>query len=250
MKPSKDKLNRIRKEIVAMTNSLPEGIFLRINQDRYDKIKAMIIGPMQSPYENGCFIFDIFLPAQYPSVPPLMKLCTTGNGQFRFNPNLYQDGKVCLSLLGTWSGPGWDPSVSTILQLLVSVQAMIFVDFPYENEPSYEGRRMYPDSISYNSGIRHATLLYAMIWFLDGQHQVPSYLKEVIEIHFLEQKSRILKQLEEWASINQVSHCHYFNWSSQFARPNDWDSLHKKMILLLDNIHSRQQSTHAVESQV
>ena len=24
----------------------------------------------------------------------------------RFNPNLYQNGKVCLSILGTWSGPG------------------------------------------------------------------------------------------------------------------------------------------------
>ena len=27
-----------------------------------------------------------------------------GSGTVRFNPNLYQNGKVCLSLLGTWSG--------------------------------------------------------------------------------------------------------------------------------------------------
>lgn len=26
-------------------------------------------------------------------------------------------GKVCLSLLGTWSGPGWDPKTSTLLQV-------------------------------------------------------------------------------------------------------------------------------------
>ena len=25
--------------------------------------------------------------------------------------------KVCLSLLGTWAGPGWDPATSTILQV-------------------------------------------------------------------------------------------------------------------------------------
>jgi hypothetical protein len=31
--------------------------------------------------------------------------------------NLYNCGKVCLSLLGTWSGPGWDPAHSTLLQV-------------------------------------------------------------------------------------------------------------------------------------
>jgi hypothetical protein len=29
---------------------------------------------------------------------------TTDNGRVRFNPNLYANGKVCLSILGTWSG--------------------------------------------------------------------------------------------------------------------------------------------------
>ena len=46
----------------------------------------------------------------------------------RFNPNLYNCGKVCLSLLGTWSGPGWDPKASTLLQVLVSIQSLIMVD--------------------------------------------------------------------------------------------------------------------------
>ena len=49
----------------------------------------------------------------------------------RLNPNLYENGKVCLSLLGTWSGPGWDPDSSTLLQLLVSVQGLVLVDKPY-----------------------------------------------------------------------------------------------------------------------
>lgn len=45
-----------------------------------------------------------------------VQFLTTGNGSVRFNPNLYNCGKVCLSLLGTWSGPSWDPATSTILQ--------------------------------------------------------------------------------------------------------------------------------------
>jgi hypothetical protein len=43
-----------------------------------------------------------------------------GGATVRFNPNLYNCGKVCLSLLGTWSGAKgetWDPSASSMLQV-------------------------------------------------------------------------------------------------------------------------------------
>lgn len=49
-------------------------------------------------------------------------------------------GKVCLSLLGTWAGPGWQPGKSTLLQVLVSIQSLIMVPDPYFNEPGYEVR--------------------------------------------------------------------------------------------------------------
>ena len=45
-----------------------------------------------------------------------------------------QCGKVCLSLLGTWAGPGWNPAKSTLLQVLVSIQSLILVPDPYFNE--------------------------------------------------------------------------------------------------------------------
>jgi len=49
-----------------------------------------------------------------------VNLQTTGQGAVRFNPNLYNCGKVCLSLLGTWrgeTGENWDPDTSTLLQV-------------------------------------------------------------------------------------------------------------------------------------
>lgn len=63
------------------------------------------------------------------------------SGGLRLNPNLYECGKVCLSLLGTWSGKGcekWDPNKSTMLQVLVSIQALVLNEKPYFNEPGYE----------------------------------------------------------------------------------------------------------------
>ncbi len=48
------------------------------------------------------------------------------------------DGKVCLSLLGTWFAlrkeEEWGPG-STLLQLIVSIQGLILVEEPYFNEP-------------------------------------------------------------------------------------------------------------------
>jgi hypothetical protein len=51
-------------------------------------------GPEDTPYFGGCFVFDIFCPPEYPAVPPLMTLETTGAGRARYNPNLYADGKA------------------------------------------------------------------------------------------------------------------------------------------------------------
>lgn len=62
----------------------------------------MIMGPKQTPYEDGLFVFDIQLPADYPESPPVFHYHAFCNE--RLNPNLYEDGKVCVSLLGTWSG--------------------------------------------------------------------------------------------------------------------------------------------------
>ena len=59
----------------------------------------MRAGPEDTPYFGGCFVFDIYCPPEYPAVPPLMTLETTGAGRARYNPNLYADGKVTFLLL-------------------------------------------------------------------------------------------------------------------------------------------------------
>ena len=55
----------------------------------------LITGPSDTPYANGCFEFDVFFPPEYPKSPMLVHMRTTGQGRVRFNPNLYNDGKVC-----------------------------------------------------------------------------------------------------------------------------------------------------------
>lgn len=110
---------RISNEIRSLSTSLPlhweSSIFLAIDENHMNMMRALIIPGEATPYANGMFLFDIFLPQEYPNVPPKVQFLTTYGGRIRFNPNLYTDGRVCLSLLGTWDGPSWKPS-STVLQ--------------------------------------------------------------------------------------------------------------------------------------
>lgn len=192
---------RISQELSSLAGSLPlsinSGVFMRVNEEKVNEIRFIIIGPAGTPYENGCFEFDMIIGCDYPNHPPHVQIMTTGGGSVRFNPNLYNNGKVCLSLLGTWSGPGWDPKVSTLLQVLVSIQSLIMVPDPYFNEPGYEssqgtysGNRA---SESYNQNIRLRTMEQAMLAQL--RKPTPGF-EEVIKTHFYMKKKQIIKQCE------------------------------------------------------
>ncbi|KAG5176482.1 ubiquitin-conjugating enzyme/RWD-like protein, partial [Tribonema minus] len=68
------------------------SIFLVVDEGKSNLMRAVITGPKDTPYQDGLFEFDIFLPAQYPNVPPQVQLITTGHGKVRYNPNLYACG--------------------------------------------------------------------------------------------------------------------------------------------------------------
>lgn len=50
-----------------------ETIYVRVYEDRTDLIRAAIIGAPATPYHDGLFFFDIYLPADYPHEPPVSK---------------------------------------------------------------------------------------------------------------------------------------------------------------------------------
>ena len=197
------RLLRIQQEISGLLTNLPvhygSSIFVRVDEDRPDMMKALITGPEDTPYANGCFEFDICLPPDYPESPPKVLLTTTGQGRVRFNPNLYNCGKVCLSLLGTWQGPGWDPKASTLLQVLMSIQALIFVANPYFNEPGYEASMGTPQGdkagAKYNAQIRMATLTHAVLGMINSP---PPIFADVVRAHFARKRRAVLALLSEW----------------------------------------------------
>ncbi len=197
---------RIAQEMGSFQNSLPlslsSSVFVRSDEDSMNCMKAIITGPEDTPYSGGCFEFDIYLPPNYPNTVPKVVLKTTGKGTFRFNPNLYKNGKVCLSLLGTWrgqQGESWNPEASTLLQVFVSIQSLIMVDKPYFNEPGYErdyGTKKGEDrSRAYNQPVRLKTVELAML----GQLRNPTKgFEKVIQRHFYYRKEKILEEVMQW----------------------------------------------------
>lgn len=196
---SKGRARAISEELTRFNTQLPleweSSIFLRVDEQRSDVLRALIIGPKDTPYENGVFLFDLWLGSSYPDKPPQVQFLTTAGGKVRFNPNLYASGKVCLSLLGTWAGPRWMAGESSIMQVLVSIQALILVADPYYNEPGFEATGNQKDADVYLHNQRMNTVQHSMLPALRSPDML---FLPVIRTHFRLKAACVLHQCAVW----------------------------------------------------
>ncbi len=201
-------INKLQKEFKILKNSITisedASIFFIVEKNSINNMRFIISGPKDTPYELGLFIFNMTIPSDYPNKPPYVKLSNTGGK--RFNPNLYDSGKVCLSLLGTWKGDkgeSWNADTSTFYQLLLSIQSQIMIDEPYFNEPGHEKSIGTQDGMNrskaYNHNIYQYTIDHAMIDLLD-KNSYPEF-KELINEYFKYQKENILKTVNKWEKL-------------------------------------------------
>ena len=130
-------------------------------------VRALIIGPPDTPYEFGFFEFNIKFGRDYPQKAPAVTAITTNHGRTRFNPNIYAGGKVCLSILGTWRGEPreeWSPAQG-LESILISIQSLLSAN-PYENEPGFENADSKSDKENqraYVAKIRHETIRISVV---------------------------------------------------------------------------------------
>lgn len=178
-------LLRIKRDMMSIHRDPPPGISVVQDESDITLVHALISGTTDTPYEGGFFYFIVRFSADYPIKAPKVKFMTTGGGRVRFNPNLYIDGKVCLSILGTWSGPGWSPAQS-LSSVLISIQSLL-TENPYHNEPGFEKARNPGDVELYNEIIQHETLRVAVVGMLDDDFRIsiPEALRQIMEIGFL-----------------------------------------------------------------
>ncbi|KAK6240731.1 Ubiquitin-conjugating enzyme E2 - like 10 [Theobroma cacao] len=191
-------LKKVQQDWNILQNNLPDGIYVRVYEDRMDLLRAVIVGAYGTPYQDGLFFFDFHLPPEYPDVPPSAYY---HSGGWRINPNLYEEGKVCLSLLNTWTGRGnevWDSLSSSILQVLVSLQGLVLNSRPYFNEAGYdkqvgtaEGEK---NSLAYNENtflLNCKSMMYLM-------RKPPKDFEELVRDHFRRRGFYILKACDAY----------------------------------------------------
>lgn len=164
---------RIIHDIMDLINDPIDGIEIKMNKENIYKQICLIIGPKDTPYFGGYYFFDIEFPNDYPKNPPKLKMITN-DGNVRFNPNLYENGKVCLSILGTWSGPSWSP-IMTLKTILLSIQSLMN-DFPIINEPGYETTERNSElNINYNCYINYHNIRIAFLEIINKKRKYKNY---------------------------------------------------------------------------
>jgi len=177
----------------AESTSLPtHGIYYIPCEDNIMKGTALLIGREGTPYYGGFYFFSVELPSEYPFVPPKV-LTLTQDGRTRFNPNMYVEGKVCLSILNTWhDGPQWS-GIQTIESVLMSIMSDVLNANPLQNEPMYSSCGNTAETQTYNRLIWHANVKTAVLAQLTSP---PSHAKpffEIMKTEFLKVKPALMK---------------------------------------------------------
>lgn len=193
--PSRAWSRSIAREWALLQAELPHGIWVRAYEDRTDLLRAVIAGAAETPYGNHAFVFDIFLPPAFPEEPPQVHYVSHG---LRANPNLYACGKVCLSLLGTWQGKdnkgeAWRPGESNVLQVLLSIQALVLNAEPYFNEPAWSGLQGSDEgtrnSAEYNEQVRLVCLRSCCALL----RAPPAHVGDILRAHYASTGRSILE---------------------------------------------------------
>jgi len=122
-------IKRLQQDLKSIQNEPIEGVYVELYDDsNFFDWRIFFEGPKDTPFENGIYEAKLKFPTEYPYAPPELVIIS----KF-YHPNVYTDGKVCLSVLHS---PGTDPlnpgetpemrwlpihTVSSILQCFLSI---------------------------------------------------------------------------------------------------------------------------------
>lgn len=162
MESKMNSVRRIANDVKYILNNPLNNIYYKHDEINVYQGYALIIGNNNTPYYLGNYFFKFNFPENYPYYPPKIDFLST-DGIIRFNPNLYSNGKVCLSILNTWHGEGWT-SCQNISSILLILQTLLNEN-PLLNEP---GINKNDKNISlYNKYVSFKNIEYSIIKQLD-----------------------------------------------------------------------------------
>ena len=182
-------ITRLAKDVrFLLKNPLnSENIYYKHDENNILKGYALIIGHENTPYEFGFYFFQFDFPDNYPFSPPIVTYLTN-DGKMRYNPNLYINGKVCLSILNTWNGEGWS-SCQSIYSVLLTLSSILNTN-PLLNEPGIKenNNNIYNYNLLLGYKNIEFTILKQFDYLNNNSNNIPSLIKiyNNIEINYFD----------------------------------------------------------------
>ena len=197
-----------------------QGIWYQPDTTNILKGKAMIRGPSGTPYADCLLFFFFEFPSDFPFSPPKVTFLT-GDGRTRMHPNLYVGGKVCLSILGTFSGPSWSANM-TLETILLNLQSLLDEN-PLANEPAFiHGKVSDPKHKDYAEAVEHQMIKYMASLFANIDAKKEGYWDEFLdEISSL--RNKLLPNLLE--RCNRASESDWSNLTYGMHISSHWKQL-------------------------
>ena len=111
------------------------------------KWNFILIGPKDTPWEDEIYEGIIEFPQNYPFSPPIIRFVSN-----LYHPNIYKDGKVCISILHEGvdefgyeaSSERWSPC-QTIQTIFLSILSL-FYDPNCDSPANVDASKMYRDN--------------------------------------------------------------------------------------------------------
>lgn len=166
-----------------------DGVYIHFHS--LDTASVMVTGPEHGVYKGNLFLFEVEFPAEYPTSPPRVAYV---NGGAKVHPNIYACGKVCLSLLNTWSENEWLPSYTT-RSVFVQIRSLLG-EYPLRCEPGFSSATEH-DCKRYNDVVRYKALFACV---LNVREKLDSAKFEQFIKPFTQHAGRVREYLMDYVS--------------------------------------------------
>ncbi|KAI9667179.1 MAG: ubiquitin-conjugating enzyme E2 Ze [Alyxoria varia] len=201
---------RITRERQNLEKPNPD-YYVRFKDENILSFDAYIFGPDDSLYSNKVVKVHFDIPSDYPFSPPKAGFIQHSGG--RIHPNLYVEGKICLSILGTWPGEPWAQSMgidtgaffyiwrliylcndhllinNNDTVVLITIRSLLDKE-PFKHEP---GQKNDP---GFNKYVEYATWQYLLLDYLDRESdpELRQFLFQYVQRNGDKAKQELQKQ--------------------------------------------------------
>ncbi|XP_002168321.2 ubiquitin-conjugating enzyme E2-22 kDa [Hydra vulgaris] len=183
------RIQREFKEVIRSEEVSKNNIKLElVDGASFTKLKGEIVGPPDTPYENGRFKLDINIPETYPFNPPKIKFLTK-----IWHPNISSvTGAICLDVLkDQWA------AAMTLRTVLLSIQSLLASPEPDDPQDAVVAQQYKEQHEVFLKTAKHWTITYA-----NGSNELDNdcqmKLQQLLDMGFDKESSMIALSTHGW----------------------------------------------------